>query len=53
MAGVFLLIARPFIYGDLITVSGQTGLVREIKLMHLVLESEDGTNDILIPSARA
>jgi hypothetical protein len=50
VAGVFLLITRPFIYGDLIKVSGQTGRVKEIKLMHLVLESEDGINDILIPS---
>jgi hypothetical protein len=50
VAGVFILLTRPFIYGDLITVSGQTGLVKEIKLMHLVLESEDGKKDILIPS---
>jgi hypothetical protein len=50
VAGVFLLLTRPFIYGDLISVSGQTGLVKEIKLMHLVLESEDGKKDILIPS---
>jgi hypothetical protein len=50
VAGVFLLLTRPFIYDDLITVSGQTGLVKEIKLMHLVLESEDGKKDILIPS---
>jgi hypothetical protein len=50
VAGVFLLLTRPFIYGDLISVSGQTGLVKEIKLMHLILESEDGKKDILIPS---
>lgn len=50
VAGVFLLLSRPFTYGDKVTVSGQTGIVEKIKLMHLVLESEDGTQEILIPS---
>jgi len=50
VAGVFLLLSRPFTYGDSVTVSGQTGVVKRITLMHLVLESEDGTQDILIPS---
>ena len=53
VAGVFILISRPFTYGDTVTVSTrppQTGVVKEIKLMHLVLVSEDGTNEILIPS---
>ncbi len=50
VAGVFLLLMRPFTYGDMVTVAGQTGIVKEIKLMHLVLETEDGTKEILIPS---
>jgi small-conductance mechanosensitive channel len=50
VAGVFLLLTRPFTFGDTITVSGQTGRVKEVKLMHLILEAEDGTKDILIPS---
>jgi small conductance mechanosensitive channel len=50
VAGIFLLISRPFSYGDVITVSSQTGIVKEIKLMHVVLETEDSENDILIPS---
>ena len=50
VAGVFLLLSRPFTYGDSVTVSGQTGVVKRITLMHLVLETEDGTQDILIPS---
>ena len=50
VAGIFLLISRPFTYGDVITVSSQTGIVKEIKLMHVVLETEDSENDILIPS---
>jgi len=48
IAGVFLLITRPFTYGDVITVAGQTGTVKEIRLMHLVLET--GQEEILIPS---
>jgi hypothetical protein len=50
VAGIFLLLSHPFTYGDVITVSKQTGVVKEIKLMHVVLETEDGTEDILIPS---
>ncbi|RLF42878.1 MAG: hypothetical protein DRN29_10845 [Thermoplasmata archaeon] len=48
VAGVFLLLARPFAIGDKLTVAGQTGEVKEIRLMHLVLETED--REILIPS---
>jgi len=50
VAGVFLLLSRPFKYGDTVTVSGKTGVVKEITLMHLVLETEDGGSEILIPS---
>jgi len=50
VAGIFLLFSRPFTYGDVITVAGQTGTVKEIKLMHVILETEDGLKDILIPS---
>jgi len=50
VAGVFLLISRPYTFGDTITVAGQTGVVKEIKLMHLVIEATDGTREILIPS---
>jgi small conductance mechanosensitive channel len=50
VAGTFLLFSRPFTYGDVITVSGQTGKVKEIKMMHIVLETEDGAKAILIPS---
>ena len=48
IAGVFLLITRPFSYGDTITVAGQTGVVKEIRLMHLILDA--GGEEILIPS---
>jgi small-conductance mechanosensitive channel len=48
IAGVFLLITRPFSYGETVTVAGQTGTVKEIRLMHLVLDT--GKEEILIPS---
>jgi hypothetical protein len=50
VAGVFLLLSRPFTHGDTVTISGQTGVVKDVRLMHLVLETEDGTKEILIPS---
>jgi len=50
VAGVFLLLTRPFKYGDTVTISGQTGVVKDIRLLHVVLETEDETREILIPS---
>lgn len=49
IAGVFILITRPFTFGDVVTISGQTGVVKEIRLMHLVLDALDGSAEILIP----
>ncbi|MEM2507554.1 MAG: mechanosensitive ion channel family protein [Nitrososphaeria archaeon] len=49
IAGIFILITRPFTFGDVVTISGQTGIVKEIRLMHLVLDSIDGSAEILIP----
>ncbi|NIO38375.1 mechanosensitive ion channel [Candidatus Bathyarchaeota archaeon] len=49
-AGIFLVISRPFKHGDLVTLSGQTGFVKEIRLMHTILRAEDGKKEILIPS---
>jgi small-conductance mechanosensitive channel len=50
IAGMFLLISRPFKHGDMITLSGETGSVKEIKLMHTILRTKDGKKEILIPS---
>ena len=50
VAGIFILLFRPFTYGDVITVAKQTGTVKEIKIVHVILEIEDGLQDILIPS---
>lgn len=49
IAGIFILITRPFTFGDVVTISGQTGTVKEVRLMHLVLDSLDGSAEILIP----
>ncbi len=50
LAGVFLLLTRPFTFGDIVTISGQTGIVKEIRIMHLQLETEDGKRAIMIPN---
>lgn len=50
VAGVFLLLSRPFKYGDTVTILGVTGVVKEITLMHLILETTDGKMEVLIPS---
>ena len=51
IAGIFVLITRPFTFGDTVTIAGNTGVVKEIKIMHLHLDSVDGTKDILIPNS--
>ena len=51
LAGIFVLITRPFTFGDVVTISGNTGHVKEIRVMHLLIESEDGSKDILIPNS--
>lgn len=51
IAGIFVLITRPFTFGDVVTMSGNTGVVKEIRVMHLLIESVDGTKDIMIPNS--
>jgi len=51
VAGLFLLVSRPFKHGDTVTISGKTGVVKEITLMHVTLEK--GEDEILIPSGSA
>ena len=51
IAGIFVLITRPFTFGDVVTISGNAGTVKEIRVMHLVIESLDGSKDILIPNS--
>lgn len=50
VAGIFLALTRPFKPGDLVTVAGQTGVVRTIGVMHTILVTEDGSTEIMIPS---
>ena len=50
ISGVFILITRPFTFGDFVTIQGNTGIVKELRILHLVLETKDGTKDILIPN---
>jgi small-conductance mechanosensitive channel len=51
IAGIFVLITRPFTFGDVVTISGNIGTVKEIRIMHLLLETSDGSKDILIPNS--
>jgi len=48
-AGLNIIIVRPFVVGDTITVQGVTGVVEEIKLAYTLLEDEDKVR-ILIPN---
>ena len=40
-AGISIIATRPFIVGNTITIQGQTGVVKIIKLAYTVLETED------------
>jgi small conductance mechanosensitive channel len=48
-AGISIIVARPFIVGDTISVLGVTGVVKEVKLAFTKLGNEDGV-DITIPN---
>lgn len=48
--GIFLLITRPFVTGNLITVGGDTGTIKEIKLVHTVILTPDN-REIIIPNS--
>lgn len=40
-AGISIIATRPFVVGNTITIQGQTGIVKEIKLGFTILETED------------
>jgi len=48
-AGLSIIIGRPFIVGNTITVEGVSGVVEEIRLAHTILSTEDG-KEITIPN---
>ncbi|MHA1266849.1 MAG: mechanosensitive ion channel domain-containing protein [Candidatus Helarchaeota archaeon] len=51
LAGIVLLITRPFKPGETITVKDITGVVKDISLTRTRIELPDGKNVILIPSS--
>ena len=50
VAGLFIAIGRPIGLGDSVTISGNSGTVADITLMHIVLDADD--RRILIPSSK-
>ena len=48
-AGISIIVARPFVVGDTISVQGVSGVVNEIKLGYTILSNEDGVK-ITIPN---
>lgn len=48
-AGVSIIVARPFVVGDTISVQGVTGIVKEVKLAYTILTNEDEVS-IQIPN---
>ena len=48
-AGLNLILTRPFVVGDTISINGISGIVREIKLAHTLLSDEDGV-EIAVPN---
>jgi len=48
-AGISIIATRPFIVGNTITIQGNTGIVKVIKLAYTVLETED-KEEITIPN---
>lgn len=48
-AGLNIILTRPFIVGDTITVQGVTGIVKEVRLAQTILSDEDEVT-ILIPN---
>ncbi len=49
VAGIFMAVSRPIGIGEKVTISGKTGTVTDITLMHVILDTED--QRILIPSS--
>lgn len=49
VAGVFLLLARPFKIGDYVTLGGETGTVEDVTSLFTIVKKDDGTI-VLIPN---
>jgi small conductance mechanosensitive channel len=48
-AGLSIILGRPFVVGDTVTVTGQSGMVHEVTLSSTILTDEDGVK-IMIPN---
>jgi len=48
-AGISIILGHPFVVGDTIAVTGQSGIVQEVKLASTILTDEDGVR-ITIPN---
>ncbi len=48
LAGVLIVVYRPFVIGDHLSVAGASGRVREINLRYTIIDSEEGEE--LIPN---
>ena len=48
--GIFLLITRPFVTGNVVSVNGDTGTIKEIKLVHTVILTPDN-KEIIVPNS--
>lgn len=51
LAGILLLLQRPFALGDVIEVAGQSGRVSEISLRATTLRADQG-EEVIIPNAK-
>lgn len=49
VAGLFILLGRPFKHGDKVGIGGDTGIVREVALLYTYVDKGDGTV-VLIPN---
>lgn len=48
-AGISIIVSRPFVVGDTVSLLGVSGIVKEVKLSHTILTNEDNVI-ILIPN---
>ncbi|MGC9209410.1 MAG: mechanosensitive ion channel domain-containing protein [Nitrososphaeria archaeon] len=51
VAGVFLLITRPFRINDHVNIVGEEGIVEDVGILFTVVKKMDGTTTVLIPSS--
>ncbi|MDV3277924.1 MAG: mechanosensitive ion channel family protein [Nitrososphaerales archaeon] len=49
MAGLFLLLSRPFKIGDRVIISSEEGTVEEVSTLFTTIIKEDGTR-VLVPN---